>query len=73
MGKSPHKLLIIGTTGLDNDVLELTGISSAFNKSLVVPYLTSGTDILYILQESNMYHFTEDELTALEPRLKGKR
>lgn len=73
MGRTTHKLLIIGTSGFDNDVLELTGIGPAFNSSIRVPYLTQGAEVLNVLQESNMYQFSNDETTALQTRLKGKR
>ena len=74
MGKTPHKLLIIGTSGLDNDVLDLAGIAPAFNNSIQVPYLTSGSEILTLLQESNAsYHFSNDETEVLQARLTGKR
>ena len=72
VGKNLHKLLIIGTTGFDNDVLELTGLGSAFNSSINVPFLSNGSEVLAVLQ-SNMYQFSSQETTALEARLKGKR
>jgi len=70
--KLPHKLLIIGTTGLDDDVLELTGIRGAFNSCIEVPYLTAGAEVVAVIKESNMYKFTE-QLEKLEEKLKGKR
>ena len=72
VGKNLHKLLIIGTTGFDDDVLELTGLGSAFNSSINVPFLSNGSEVLAVLQ-SNMYQFSSQETTALEARLKGKR
>ena len=72
-GKHPHKLLIIGTTSFKDDVLELTGISDAFNSSIEVPCLATGEDILSVLKDSNLYQFTSGEMAELEKRLKGKR
>lgn len=73
MGKTTHKLLIIGTSGLDSDVLELTRISQAFKSSIQVPYLCKGSEILNVLQDSNMYQFSNDETIALQASLKDKR
>ena len=72
-GKHPHKLLIIGTTSFKDDVLDMTGISDAFNSTIEVPYLTSGDDILAVLKDSSLYQFTAGELKELEKRLNGKR
>ena len=72
-GKSTHKLLIIGTTGFDNDTLSQTGLITAFDNIIPVPYLSNGSEVLAVLQESNMYHFSNDEVTALQARLKGRR
>ena len=44
--KVPHRLLIIGTTGFNNEVLELTGIQGAFDSCIEVPSLTSGAEIM---------------------------
>lgn len=73
MGNNFHKLLIIGTTGLDSDVLNLTGIGDAFNNLIHVPYLRHGNEIMTVLRDTNMCQFSEDELSALQTRLKGKR
>lgn len=72
-GKTIHRLVIIGTTGLEDDVLNMTSLKSAFTECVNVPYLTSGDEILAVLQESNMYQFTDNECSALQARLKGKR
>lgn len=71
-GKTIHRLVIIGTTGLEDDVLNMTSLKSAFTECVNVPYLTSGDEILAVLQESNMYQFTDNECSALQARLKGK-
>ena len=44
--KVPHRLLIIGTTGFNDEVLELTGIQGAFDSCIEVPSLTSGAEIM---------------------------
>ena len=72
-GKHPHKLLIIGTTSFKDDVLELTGISDAFNSSIEVPCLATGEDVLAVLNDSSLYQFTSGEMKELEKRLKGRR
>lgn len=64
--------MIIGTTGLDSDVLELTGITSAFEETVEVSYLSNGTEILAVLQESNIYKPDANQLTILKAKLEGK-
>ena len=64
--------MIIGTTGLDSDVLELTGIASAFEETVEVPYISNGSEILAVLEESNIYKPDADQLTALKAKLDGK-
>ena len=72
-GKDPHKLLIIGTTGFRDEVLELTGLQGAFNSCIEVPYLTNGSEVLTCLLDKNMYTFSETEIKKLEQRLAKKR
>lgn len=54
-------------------MLELTGISDAFNSSIEVPYLTSCDDVLAVLKDPSLYQFSSGELKELEKRLMGKR
>ena len=49
-GKNPPKLLIIGTTGLEEDVLETMGFMGAFSQCIEVPYITEGNDVYTVLQ-----------------------
>ena len=49
-GKGQHKLLIIGTTGLSDEVLERTGIRGAFNSCIEVPYLTSPRELMTVIR-----------------------
>ncbi len=51
----------------------MTGIASAFDDAITVPYLNNGSDVLAVLHESQMYQFSNDEVTVLQARLKGKR
>lgn len=69
---TPHKLLIIGTTGLNDDVLELTGLQGAFNTCIDVPYLTSGSEVLGCLLDQCMYSFSESQAKDLTQRLAKK-
>ncbi|XP_064389006.1 vesicle-fusing ATPase-like [Halichondria panicea] len=68
----PHKLLIIGTTGLSDDVLELTGLQGAFNSCIDVPYLSSAGEVLACLLDNSMYTFSESQAKALRQRLTKK-
>ena len=72
-GKDPHKLLIIGTTGFRDEVLEQTGLQGAFNSCIEVPYLTNGSEVLACLLDKNMYTFSETQIKKLEQRLAKKR
>ena len=65
----PHKLLIIGTTGLNDDVLDLTGLQGAFNTRINVPYLSSGSEVLACLLDQSMYTFSKSQAKTLEDRL----
>ena len=65
----PHKLLIVGTTGLSDDILEHTGLQGAFNTRIGVPYLSSGSEVLACLLDQSMYTFSESQAKALKDRL----
>ena len=78
--KNQHKLLIIGTTGFSDEVLERTGIRGAFDTCIEVPYLTSVNELMLVLrggdekeQMSTISSFTSQQLQELERKLKGIR
>ena len=53
LSQDSHKLLVIGTTSLDDDVLGAMRIRSAFNSTLEVPLLTSGAEVVALLRVSS--------------------
>ncbi len=65
----PHKLLIIGTTGLSDDVLELAGLKGAFHSCIDV---RSAREVLECLLDNSMYMFSDSQAKALRQRLTQK-
>lgn len=68
-----NKLLIVGTTSLSLGVLEDMGVKDAFGMYVEVPYLESGSAVLQVMKESNLYTLTEKQLANIQQKLKGKR
>ncbi|KAL5479600.1 hypothetical protein EMCRGX_G023144 [Ephydatia muelleri] len=69
-----HKLLVIGTTSLDDDVLSAVRVRFAFNSILEVPLLTSGAEVVALLRESSHTNtFSDEQLNELEKMLKSKK
>ena len=54
---------------MDDDVLEALGISNAFNSSVEVPYITSGLEVLDVIEESNLYKFSSTECATMKAKL----